>query len=164
MTTNKDYPECLITGIALEGLHGKLKLIVMPPNRKTLEDLRKAARLAEKTVLSTSANAASGRLSADDITKRVLDAVTDKISEVLAPGVDRRVEPDPRPPQRWSRQLIVVTIEIVCLKHNLNRNTHLSVRVILLRMGTEINCQMTAEQPRLHSKTNIKWKSMLPPL
>ena len=69
-----------------------LKQIVMPQNHKTLEDLRKAAILAEKTVLSTSANAASASVSADDITKRVLDAVTDKLSEVLALGVDRRVE------------------------------------------------------------------------
>ena len=56
----------------------------MPPNRKTLEDLRKSAVLAKKTVLSTSVNSASASVSADDFTKRVLDAVTDKISEVLA--------------------------------------------------------------------------------
>ena len=41
---------------------------------------------------------------ADDITKRVLDAVTDILSEVLALGMDCRVEPDPKPPQTWSRQ------------------------------------------------------------
>ena len=104
VTTNKDYPESLITGIALKGLHGNLKQIVMPQNHKTLEDLRKAAILAEKTVLSTSANAASASVSEDDITKRVLDAVTDKLSKVLALGVDRRVDPDPQPPQTWSRQ------------------------------------------------------------
>ena len=69
-----------------------LKQIVMPQNHKTLEDLRKAAILAEKTVLSTSANAVSASVRADDITKRVLDAVTDKLSEVLALGVDCRVE------------------------------------------------------------------------
>ena len=55
-------------------------------------------------MLSTSANAASASLRADDITKRVLDAVTDKLSEVLALGVDRRVKPDPHPPQTWRRQ------------------------------------------------------------
>ena len=184
----------------------------MPQNHKTLEDLRKAAILAEKTVLSTYANAASASASADDITKHVLDAVTDKLSEVLALGVDRRVEPDPQPPQTWSRQrqvdarsrrtpqqtqkpcrrcggkifhpfkecaaygvtcrfckgpiifLKVVIIEIVGLIHNHNRDSCLSVRVILSRMGTEMNCQMTAEQPRRHSKTIMKWKSMLPPL
>ena len=39
----------------------------MPPNHKTLEDLCKAATLAEKTVLSTSASAAS--IDVEDITK-----------------------------------------------------------------------------------------------
>ena len=92
MTTNKDYAELLITGIALKELHGNLKQIVMPQNHKTLADLRKAAILAEKTVLSTSAKAASASVRADDITKRVLDAVTDKLLEVLALGEDRRVE------------------------------------------------------------------------
>ena len=57
-----------------------------------MEDLRKPAILAEKTVLSTSANAASASVRADHITKCVLDAVTDKLLEVLALGVDRRVE------------------------------------------------------------------------
>ena len=64
----------------------------MPQNQKTLEDLRKAALLAENTVLSTSANAASASVRADDFTKHVLDAVTDKLLEVLALGVERRVE------------------------------------------------------------------------
>ena len=104
LTTYKDYPESLITRIALNGLYGNLKQIVMHQNHKTLEDLRKAAILAEKTVLSTSANTASASVSADDITKRVLDAVTDKLLEVLAVGVDHRVEPDPQPPQTWGGQ------------------------------------------------------------
>ena len=50
MTSNKNYPESLLTGIALKGLTVDIKTIVMPQNHKTLEDLRKAAMLAEKTV------------------------------------------------------------------------------------------------------------------
>lgn len=113
VTSNKDYPESLVTGIALKGLSGPIKQIVMPQNHKTLEDLRLAAILAEKTVLSTTASVAS--VSVEDITKRVLDAVTDKLSEVMAFGRDRPAEPTrfnrdrpaepPRqPPQTWSRQ------------------------------------------------------------
>lgn len=84
VTSNRDYPESLFTGIALKGLNTSIKTIVMPQNHKTLEDLRKAATLAEKTVLATSASAAS--INVEDITKRVLDAVTDKLTEVMAFG------------------------------------------------------------------------------
>ena len=70
----------------------------MPQNHTTLEDLRKAATLAEKTVLATSALAAS--ISVEDITKRVLDAVTDKLTEVMAFGRDQR-EDRQLPPQTW---------------------------------------------------------------
>ena len=113
VTSYKDYPESLVTGIALKVLSGPIKQIVMPQNHKTLEDLRLAAILAEQTVLSTTASVAS--VSVEDITKRVLDAVTDKPSEVMAFGLDRPAEPTrfnrdrpaepPRqPPQTWSRQ------------------------------------------------------------
>ena len=101
VTSNRDYPESLLTGIALKELNTSIKTIVMPQNHKTLEDLRKAATLDEKTVLATSALAAS--ISVEDITKRVLDAVTDKLTEVMAFGRDQR-EDRQLPPQTWSRQ------------------------------------------------------------
>lgn len=101
VTSNKNYPESLLTGIALKGLTVDIKTIVMPQNHKTLEDLRKAAMLAEKTVLATSATTAA--VNVEDITKRVLEAVTDKLTEVMAFGRDRSDEHRP-PPQTWSRQ------------------------------------------------------------
>lgn len=101
VTSNKDYPESLLTGIALKGLSLGIKTIVMPQNHKTLEDLRKAAILAEKTVMASSATTAS--VNVEDLTKRVLDAVTDKLTEVMAFSRDRRLEDHP-PPQTWSRQ------------------------------------------------------------
>ena len=73
----------------------------MPQNHKTLEDLRKAATLAEKTVLATSASAAS--IDVEDITKRVLDAVTDMLTEVMAFSREQRDDRQP-PLQTWSRQ------------------------------------------------------------
>lgn len=48
VTLNKEYPEQLVIGIALKGLSAPILQIVMPQNRKTLEDLRLAAILAEK--------------------------------------------------------------------------------------------------------------------
>ena len=98
-----------MTGIALKGLSGPIRQIVMPQNHKTLEELRLAAILAEKTVLSTTASAAS--VNVEDITKHVLDAVTDKLADVMAFGREsadlpryHRDHPRGQPPQTWSRQ------------------------------------------------------------
>ena len=105
----KEYPDSLVTGIALTGLSGPIRQTVMPQNHKTLEELRSAAILAEKTVLSTTASEAS--VNVEDITKRVLDAETDKLADVIAFGREsadppryHRDHPRGQPPQTWSRQ------------------------------------------------------------
>ena len=109
VTQNKEYPDSLVTGIALKGLSLPIRQIVMPQNHKTLEGLRLAAILAEKTVMLTTASAAS--VNVDDITKRVLDEVSNKLADVMAFGHNSHVEnghnrerPQSQPPQTWSRQ------------------------------------------------------------
>ena len=99
VTSNRQYPETLLTSIALKGLNANLKTIVMPQALTTLEDLRKAAMLAEKTVSATMA----ASIDVNDVTQRVLDAVTDKLSEVMAYSRGP-IENRAQPLQPWSHQ------------------------------------------------------------
>ena len=52
-TANRNYPESILTGVVLNGLLPKIKTIVMPQDLKTVEAIRKAACLAERTVSET---------------------------------------------------------------------------------------------------------------
>ena len=69
-TNGKGYPQQLLTSMALNGLKDNLKVIVMPQNPNNLEQLRKAATIAEKTVKVTSKD-----VSVADITKQVIEAM-----------------------------------------------------------------------------------------
>ena len=97
VTAGRDYPDALITSIALKGLSADLKSIVMPQGHNSVEELRKAAILAERTVSATMTAAKVN--SVDDITNKVLSAVTDKLSEVMA--YDRGGS---QSPSKWNQQ------------------------------------------------------------
>jgi hypothetical protein len=87
-TTNRTYPESLITSVAVQGLLPELKTIVMPHNHKTLEGLRQAATMAERTVAATTG--ATSILSAEAIADKVLQVVTARLDAVLALDPQRR--------------------------------------------------------------------------
>lgn len=53
VTNDRGYPEGLLVSILLKGLSPQIKQIVMPQNHTDVENIRKAAVLAEKTLAST---------------------------------------------------------------------------------------------------------------
>lgn len=53
VTNNKGYPENLLVSILLKELSPQIKQILMPQNHTDVENIRIAAVLAEKTLVST---------------------------------------------------------------------------------------------------------------
>jgi hypothetical protein len=98
-TNNKGYPESLLVSIVLKGLQADLKQIVMPQNLRTVEALRKAASLAEKTVAATNQSASVAAAFSDIVTKQ-LQGLTDKLSQLeMRQGSVNSVQP----PSTWRR-------------------------------------------------------------
>ena len=81
---NRQYPNSLLISLALKGLNNSVKMIVMPQNHKTLEDLRKACSLAEQTLAATTVPATTVPVAAaqsDNISDQ-LCAINKKLSEL----------------------------------------------------------------------------------
>ena len=81
VTAGKKYPESLLTSLALKGLQANLKTIVMPQAHTTLEALRKASILAERTVATTTNVSVN---SVEDMTKIVMNVMKDQFSDIMS--------------------------------------------------------------------------------
>ena len=101
VVNKKQYPDSLITTIALKGLTDEIKNIVMPQNKQTLEELRIAATLAERTLAST---ASASALSVDAISRRVIESVTAQLVDVMALRSTSEPKAYQEPPQTWRRR------------------------------------------------------------
>ena len=84
VTAGHEYQDSLLYTVALKGLNSNLKAIVMPQGKTTLEELRKAAVLAEKTVAATMVASSVNSVDVNSITEKVLSDVSERLSEVMA--------------------------------------------------------------------------------
>jgi translation initiation factor 6 (eIF-6) len=89
VTNNKSYPESLVLSVSLKGLNPEIKQIVMPQNH-TIEALRKASNLAEKTVAVTD-NTAIVAAAFSDIATKQIRQITKKLAQL-----------EQQPKQTWS--------------------------------------------------------------
>lgn len=80
----KSYPESLLISIIMKGLKPGIKQIVMPQNLATIEEVRKAAARAEKTVhsSSTSANIFPVMVNFTDTVTKQLQDLTSKLEKL----------------------------------------------------------------------------------
>ena len=88
-TANKDYPEAILTGVVINGLLPPIKAIVMPQDLKTVEAVRKAPCLAERTVAETTTTASVAAVSKSVCT---INLLTQKLDEVMALNAELREE------------------------------------------------------------------------
>ena len=88
-TANKEYPEAILTGVVINGLLPPIKAIVMPQDLKTVEAVRKAACLAERTVAETTTTASVAAVSESVCT---INLLTQKLDEVMALNAELREE------------------------------------------------------------------------
>ena len=95
VTTGKNIPESMLTTLALKGPHSNLKTIVMPQAHTTLEALRKASMLAERTGATTMIPPSVNNM--EEMTSAVINAMKDQFSDVMTFNRDK-------PPQQtnWS--------------------------------------------------------------
>lgn len=100
-TNQRGYPEPLLVSIALKGLKPELRQIVMPQDLQTIEDLRKAAHLAERTVASTSSVNVTAAFT--DIVTAQIQGLADKIASMETSHSYQPPQPSswaPRPRQQ----------------------------------------------------------------
>lgn len=97
-SNNKGYPESLLVSIALKGLNSDIRQIVMPQNHRTIENIRKAASLAEKTLASTNHSNIAATFS--DIVSQQIKGLADKINRLES----RDWEPTSEVPTRTRQQ------------------------------------------------------------
>jgi hypothetical protein len=97
VTNGQSYSEDLLCSVAIKGLSGQVKAIVMPQNVKTLEELRKAATLAERTIAAT-----SGSINAASNFPNIVGQQLEKISQRLE-AIELRGQESEMPKPTWSR-------------------------------------------------------------
>lgn len=99
VTNNQRYPEDLLTSVALKGLNAEIKTIVMPQNNLTLEDLRKASIMAERTVAATASSICAATNFQDNLSRQ-LKEMTERLAQMeLRYQQPRQQDPQPT----WSR-------------------------------------------------------------
>ncbi|MEW8547940.1 MAG: hypothetical protein AB2693_30915 [Candidatus Thiodiazotropha sp.] len=89
-TANKEYPESILTGVVINGLLPPIKAIVMPQDLMTVEAVRKAACLAERTVAETSSTPATVAAASENVS--TINILTQKLDEVMALNAELRDE------------------------------------------------------------------------
>jgi hypothetical protein len=99
VTNHQRYPEDLLTSVALKGLNAEIKAIVMPQNIQTLEDLRKASIMAERTVAATASSICAATNFQDSLSRQ-LKEMTERLAQMeLRYQQPRQQDPQPT----WSR-------------------------------------------------------------
>ena len=109
-TNKRGYPEQLLVSIVLRGIKPELRQIVMPQNLQTVEDVRKATHLAERTLAST---ASSNVAAFTDILTTQIQGLADKIANIETRTYQRPPQntwkPRPRQPSYQPQQPAPVT-------------------------------------------------------
>lgn len=108
LTTGQQLTQDMLTSLAMKGLRRQLRDIVMPQNLHTLEQVRKAAILAERTIETSLLEARAAALDVDTfsakVTEQVVAVLSSRFQQMREP-VQQQESPQPTAQhQSWSQR------------------------------------------------------------